>query len=478
LFFTLGTVACIGMSLLTTFWVASLPFANARMVFLVPTLFLSAFLLFRVLSSGLTVAVFDPAVGVSGGFLLFYSAGVLLHPGNYARFYSSPQEATHSAVFYCVAVLMFFLGYTTFCRIPPLSSQNRRSQGRLHPARLWMWLILAAVALLAAIQLICSMRGISLSLFVLRSAYTGEATAEFLSASGLDRYTHYLTRMLPVSVSILSAVYLSLQNTRRCRRVTALALLITSSFFLLATGSRFRFAYASGGALLVWFAFSRQFAPEKSRAIRIRLVLGVLIIVGIAIQMIIIRNIGGVLKYARSRERKVAQITDFVDGGLDQLPRLQMVMDAVPQKRSYLLGITYLSPLFTLVPRALWPAKPSDVSIYMVGKTELINPNTTFGILGELYLNFGLYGIFLGMWAFGALARAWRSLFLRRQGDYILTCVYAACVPVWFFVVRGGFHSMVASMLYPLLFVLVALRCSLSMYPARAVCADSSEFRT
>lgn len=466
------------MSLLTTFWVASLPFANARLVFLVPTLFLSAFLLFRVLSSGLTVAVFDPAVGVSGGFLLFYSVGVLFNPGNYARFYSSPEEATQSSVFYCVAVLMFFLGYTTFCRMVPLSSQNRRSQGRLHPARLWKWLILIAVALLAAIQLICSMRGITLSVFVLRSAYTGEAAAEFLSASGLERYTHYLTRMLPVSVSILSAVYLSLQNTRRWHRVTALVVLITSSFFLLATGSRFRFAYASGGALLVWFAFSRQFAPEKSRAIRIRLVLGIVIVAVIAIQMTIIRTIGGVLEYARSRERKVAQITDFVDGGLDQLPRLQMVMDAVPQTRSHLLGITYLSPLFTFVPRSLWPGKPSDASLYLEGKTGLINPNATFGILGELYLNFGLYGIFLGMWVFGVLARAWRRFFLRRQGNYILTCVYAASIPIWFFVVRGGFHCMVASMLYPVLLVVVALRCSFSMYPARRVCSDYRELGT
>ncbi len=450
-------LACILASQLVVCEFSILRFAQARSAFLIPTLLLLTFIGLRIAKDGVMGALFDPAVATSCGFILFYSASVLLNPEIHHRTYSSSDQVGRLAVLYGGAVLMFLLGHAMVAAIGPSIRCDRSSRSEFDPRKLWWWLIFVTLALLVVVWGVCSARGIGFLAFVMQSAYTGEAVASFENAAGIERHLHQLTRILPISVSILSAVFIATPGTSRASRAAAWTILAAASFFLFAIGARFRFVYGCGGALLVWYALSRQCAPDNLRRIRRHLLLGFLAIGAIGFQMTFMRHIG-FLAYSQGSQGAQVSVGGFVERGLDQVPRLQMVMNAVPQRRPHTYGVTFVSPLFTFVPRSLWPGKPSDACVYLEGYTPLRWSNVSFGLLGELYLNFGLPGIFLGAWGLGALAWAWQRFYLSRRQNLILTCVYASSIPVWFFVVRGGFHSMVAVMLYAVVVVVVVLR--------------------
>lgn len=459
--FVLVVLLCVIISVLTVIGVAGLRFAHARTVFMIPTLLLLSFVVLRVAHLGVAEAVFDPAVAASCGFLLFYSTGALVHPENGRSLYGSAEYVNLWGAAYTAAVVMFLAGYGTS---PDRTSSNILQgpvKSRLNPRKLWGWLVLVTVIFFVVMLFVCHSRGISLTVFVLRSAYTGEATVEYRAASGFELWARRLTGILPIAVSIISGAYLSIPRTAKWRRTMVWAIVISCNLYLVAVGSRFRFVYGCGGALLVWLALSSQLGELNTRAIRTRLALGFIVIATIGFLMVFIRHLG-LTEYLRGGRRAPAGITGFIERGVDQMPRLPMVVDAVPQRRPHTLGLTFISPLCTFVPRSVWPQKPSDASLYLEGFTALEWANASFGLLGEAYLNFGILGVFGGMWVFGSSARIWRRFFLRHRGNVTLTCIHAASIPVWFFVVRGGFHSMVGVMLYALLTVTVAVKGSLT----------------
>jgi len=114
------------------------------------------------------------------------------------------------------------------------------------------------------------------------------------------------------------------------------------------------------------------------------------------------------------------------------------ILEIVPDQHGYLYGQSYYRILFVLIPRALWPDKPPNSQRIMA---QWLTPGTVsvqttpVGIIGDLYVNFGMWGI-LGMLAFGcAFGR------LDRSSEFSRALFLAVSFAMIFHLVRGGFTN-------------------------------------
>jgi len=441
--------------------VDGLPYADARILALVPTGMLIIFVLAKVVRHGWSDFL-DPAVMVSAGFLIFYSAGVIIEPANYASFYSDPSVSTPIISLYTGSVLLFLLGYSIGSKARLRGLQGHQVGVMIDVSRFWTC-FLALTAALIGIMLVVSIRGnYPLIAFFLQSGY-GPRVFSIQNESSLVGYLLRLLGILPIAVCILAATLLSLPGLSRVQLVGGLGVLAFCVAFLWSTGARFWLIYGAGGGLLLWYELTQRTDPAKLYRNKSSVLLACILIAWATSQQMVVRPLGGLAGYMQTGQTRLAGLQDVVEPGIDQLPMLEVITSIVPHERRYLLGATYLSPLFTLLPRAWWPAKPSDLAVYVEGYTGLWNANTAFGVLGELYANFGTPGVLVGMWLFGILAGRWRTLYFERRASLVVGAIYMMSLLVFAFVVRGSFHTAVAGMLYPALIVVPTLRLSLRL---------------
>jgi hypothetical protein len=91
-----------------------------------------------------------------------------------------------------------------------------------------------------------------------------------------------------------------------------------------------------------------------------------------------------------------------------------------------LMGSSYAVALIAGIPRVLWSGKPDVAMGRYFGQMFGGNAITSYAIsmLGELYINFALPGIVLGMLIFGVLYRVlWNSAFASMEGGGTLSRV-------------------------------------------------------
>jgi len=101
----------------------------------------------------------------------------------------------------------------------------------------------------------------------------------------------------------------------------------------------------------------------------------------------------------------------------------------------YLGGRDYIWALpDTFIPRAIWPDKPAPLnglyfSTHYFGLPPSTSSSSSMTWMGDLYINFGLLGVFLGMGAIGMLLAWWYGAFQRNFSMQTIV-IYAAAVPV------------------------------------------------
>lgn len=135
---------------------------------------------------------------------------------------------------------------------------------------------------------------------------------------------------------------------------------------------------------------------------------------------------------------------------LDFLVPLAYLMSQAPDRIPYLWGETYYPILLKVVPRAIYPDKPEDVTD--LGQRYAFLPEgneiNAFKVhqIGEMYINFGIAGVLIGMLILGALFRALYRLFFH-SGATAVTMAAGALImtklllgmedlasPVWGFI--------------------------------------------
>lgn len=115
------------------------------------------------------------------------------------------------------------------------------------------------------------------------------------------------------------------------------------------------------------------------------------------------------LKTSREREEGISQqSTIFERASLIQM--LCLCVEQVPRFNPYLFGESYIDIPAQVIPRFLWPNKPSSLmanvrlGLYF-GLIDPLDPfkvSIAFGMIAESYVNFGLFGVGLFGFLFGS----------------------------------------------------------------------------
>ena len=163
----------------------------------------------------------------------------------------------------------------------------------------------------------------------------------------------------------------------------------------------------------------------------------------------------------------VLGVTDFPTA----YENLEYLVSHVPNDEPHIFGSTYLKPFVWFVPRSLWPDKPKGVSVrfaqldgqpntYSIGTSEAVT------IIGELFWNFGVVGVLIGMLLFGAGFRAAESIVLNFPRTVPTIMLYAITLAMLLEQFRGDFATVLLNYLIAAVIPLVFV-CAVSLFVDR-----------
>jgi oligosaccharide repeat unit polymerase len=127
-----------------------------------------------------------------------------------------------------------------------------------------------------------------------------------------------------------------------------------------------------------------------------------------------------------------------------QIQALTIVVDAVPDRIPFQYASTYLPLLLAPIPSSLWAGKldyltSPGVLTMALWPASWLDTGTTIppSLMGEMYMNFGILGILVGMTLFGSLYGCAYSYLKRGGKNIVFAVLYAALVSVMIHYIRG-----------------------------------------
>jgi hypothetical protein len=117
---------------------------------------------------------------------------------------------------------------------------------------------------------------------------------------------------------------------------------------------------------------------------------------------------------------RVARGSEMLVGRLDELRAMAVIYVATPDRIPYEYGKYYFgAPVYSIVPRAIWPGKPEIGRIGVETGEEYWGLTTQTSIartiFGDLYANFGILGIAAGMIIYGTASGLLRRRFVTHR---------------------------------------------------------------
>lgn len=137
------------------------------------------------------------------------------------------------------------------------------------------------------------------------------------------------------------------------------------------------------------------------------------------------------------------------------------LFDVFPEKMGHLFGGQMFGyTLVMLIPRAIWPGKPDAVIheiVYQAMGLQALQSGNSYPFVGELFVEFGIAGCFVGMLLFGIICKKIGQLRFCGSADKLKLVEYCVLYPALFqFMIRGYFPSncmMLLFLLAPVLLV-------------------------
>lgn len=129
---------------------------------------------------------------------------------------------------------------------------------------------------------------------------------------------------------------------------------------------------------------------------------------------------------------------------------------AIMKSNTYIYGDSFIRLLSYIIPRSLWPDKPLDVVILITNDLAQFNfaggTSQSITLIGELYWNFGLISVMLGMGFLGILNNFLDRLVLYGRPQFAILSL--SLIPFTFLMWRGGFTTQLVYFM-PISFVLL-----------------------
>ena len=157
--------------------------------------------------------------------------------------------------------------------------------------------------------------------------------------------------------------------------------------------------------------------------------------------------------------------------GNEMLQELAFFIDNIPQRCEYQWGYNYYVQLVNPIPRFLWNDKPTlDSGILLAelkgnaDKTGEASMTDSPGLIGEMYLNFGVFGIaglsLIGGW----IVKGWDEIQKRHAGSLPTMVFYCIGLAVLFMSGRSFNATALYAILFFYLAVAIVARFSSSRY--------------
>lgn len=328
-----------------------------------------------------------------------------------------------------LAMVLVGLGYTVCkgrLRIERiLPDETKFTTGGLHLVAL-MGL---GVALLATVAYIQQTGGIS-SLANLSKKRVIEVATEGEVVYANGGYLRLVAALPMMLLYLMIAHYLrAAEKLKPWQSVFVFLLLLSGMILPFVSSSRASIVYALIGVLLVYSVFR----TISAKFVTISLVAALsLFAVMSGLRVYANTTGGGVREGELAFQNPLLSLAESGNGM--SLSGTTLIIDGVPERMDYKLGMSYLALFTAPIPRSMWPAKP-QISLGKEIKEDILGkPAPRAGrpasLIAEGFINFGWIGFFGMAFVFGFLMR----LLVHSFRPIMQNSVFAAAIYIPFFV--------------------------------------------
>jgi oligosaccharide repeat unit polymerase len=358
-----------------------------------------------------------------------------------------------------VSMLFLLLGYSTNPRGFPILRFSIMRKDEWSARRLrWLSIIILAIAA-ASIMSYMQAMGITITaiedLTKKRRLVIELAQQYQYAALGYQIWgASLLSYLLYFMVSIMAV------GKKRRKHLAFVTIFVGLAAFLLPliSSSRTEIALALANCIVIWHYMRRKISLKAIATI-------------MTVLLLLIVFLGALRAVSQG---KFDDLTGFLNAGtvVEQLllnrnwldvAKTAHIIDEVPGTMDFQYGQTMITWLFAPVPRQVWISKPA-VRIgpelgYLIFDTGRLKTGVPPGIIGELYLNFGYFGIAVGMLIFGYWLKYLYNSFRRHiaTNKNAMLLYIALLVPFSLSLFGGDFSGVMISVLRSLLTVSIML---------------------
>jgi oligosaccharide repeat unit polymerase len=348
-------------------------------------------------------------------FMVFVARPLQILLRSDARVYGMPDDPLliQTALgFGALGLVSFFAGYAS--RAGPMVARAFPSFGWpwQHPRVVWVSMILLTVGFAGYAIAIVRTGGVGAFLGTLQGRSLLEQSGSWVFAS---------TVVLIHSATIILGSYVF--KTGRLKLFFMVSLLLSAGMSVLLGGRSTVMIYLL--SLVVIFYYLRY--DTVKRSFRSIVIIGLFVIASV----VFVVSLGSArTSLERSGEivlstgSVIRQVVDQFISEFGQFDWMVIVEDLVPKTLPYQKGVTFLHLFTQAIPRAIWPAKPDPIEYTITWLVHGVRSGSPFTIIGELFLNFKIPGIVVGMLIFGILARALYSYLGRHRDDPGVVLLY------------------------------------------------------
>ncbi len=140
------------------------------------------------------------------------------------------------------------------------------------------------------------------------------------------------------------------------------------------------------------------------------------------------KTVSGAIQVARDYwTRDFQNIALMASEEFCALDSFSIILAIGPSEFPFRYGGTFLDGILFVIPRSVWPDKPRSFSFALGQYVHGVDTDIPPGFIGELYINFHVAGVVLGMYLLGLLLRKAHQLML--SDDSIGITVYSVLIP-------------------------------------------------
>lgn len=360
-----------------------------------------------------------------------------------------------------LGVVFFVIGYSIF-QVDSLRSWSNSAGFKINPRALVLTsLIIIPISIVSA-YLYFQQMGLNLFTIFFSEDISAKRFVQ-LEEGGFSALGYYRKIMDLVRIMYFFFLVYYIKTSNKGNNLIIILLLLTgllSIFFHFINSSR------SQALEVILFTFIVIYYL-KGRISKKLLIPGVGFILILLISMTFLRYQSG---YGDEANREdpftiVVGSTNFLGVG-----KASFIANSVPERMSYQYGRTLFLWVVAPVPRTLWQNKPETSigreigeKIYKKRDENLKAGGVPPGFITELYLNFGVFGIILGMFLFGVLLKyVYRKLYaMRTQSVFGLLFYVLGMLPFMIITIGGDFSRgviFIISTLIPLFLLTYLVR--------------------